>query len=34
VKASSNRRIDGMVSLLNAFTGLQNHIDEIVPYLR
>ena len=34
VKASTSRRIDGMVSLLNAFTGLQNHIDEIVPYLR
>lgn len=34
VKTASNRRIDGMVSLLNAWTGLQNHADEIVPYLR
>jgi phage terminase large subunit-like protein len=34
VKSASNRRIDGMVSLLNAWTGLQNHSDEIVPYLR
>ena len=34
VKTASNRRIDGMVSLLNAWTGLQNHSDEIVPYLR
>ena len=34
VKSASNRRIDGMVSLLNAWTGLQNHSDEIIPYLR
>ena len=34
VKAASNRRIDGMVSLLNAWTGLQNHTDEFLPYLR
>ena len=34
VKISSNRRIDGMVSLLNAFTGYQNHVDEFIPYLR
>ena len=34
VKTSSNRRIDGMVSLLNAWTGLQNHSEEIIPYLR
>ena len=34
VKSSSNLRIDGMVSLLNAWTGLQNHTNEFVPYLR
>lgn len=34
VKSASNRRIDGMVSLLNAWTGLQNHSEEIIPYLR
>ena len=34
VKSASNRRIDGMVSLLNAWTGYQNHTDEFVPYLR
>ena len=34
VKSASNRRIDGMVSLLNAWTGMQNHTDEFVPYLR
>lgn len=34
VKCASNRRIDGMVSLLNAWTGLQNHIDEYLPYVR
>lgn len=34
VKASSTRRIDGMVSLLNAWTGLQNHTDDFLPYLR
>jgi len=34
VKSASNRRIDGMVSLLNAWVGLQNHSDEFIPYLR
>ena len=34
VKPASNRRIDGMVSLLNAWTGFQNHSEEIIPYLR
>lgn len=34
VKSASNRRIDGMVSLLNAWTGLQNHSEEFLPYLR
>ena len=34
VKSASNRRIDGMVSLLNAWTGLQNHSEEFIPYLR
>ena len=34
VKCASNRRIDGMVSLLNAWVGLQNHTDEFLPYLR
>ena len=34
VKASTKRRIDGMVSLLNAFTGYAKHADEIIPYLR
>lgn len=34
VKSASNRRIDGMVSLLNAWVGLQNHADEFIPYLR
>ncbi len=34
VKTASNRRIDGMVSLLNAWTGFQNHSEEIIPYLR
>lgn len=34
VKSSSTSRIDGMVSLLNAWTGYQNHIEEFVPYLR
>ncbi len=34
VKCASNRRIDGMVSLLNAWTGLQNHAEEFIPYLR
>ena len=34
IKAAKNRRIDGMVSLLNAFVGLQKHTDEYIPYLR
>lgn len=34
IKCASNRRIDGMVSLLNAWVGMQNHSDEFVPYLR
>lgn len=34
VKSASNRRIDGMVSLLNAWTGLQNHSEDFLPYLR
>ena len=34
VKSASNRRIDGMVSLLNAWTGYQKHIEEFIPYLR
>lgn len=34
VKSATNRRIDGMVSLLNAWTGYHNHVEEFVPYLR
>lgn len=34
VKASSNLRIDGMVSLLNAFTCYQNHEDDYNRYVR
>lgn len=34
VKCARNRRIDGMVSLLNAWVGLQNHSSEFIPYLR
>lgn len=34
VKCESNRRIDGTVSLLNAWTGYQKHIEEFIPYLR
>ena len=34
VKASSTRRIDGMVSLLNAYTCHQSHEDEYTRYLR
>ncbi len=34
VKCASNRRIDGMVSLLNAWVGLQKHSDEFLPYVR
>lgn len=34
VKCSSNRRIDGMVSLLNAFTCYNNHVDEYRRYIK
>ena len=34
VKTSSNKRIDGMVSLLNAFTGYCNHEEEYLRYVR
>lgn len=34
VKCSSVRRIDGMVSLLNAWVGYLKHYDEYIPYLR
>ena len=34
VKIQQNRRIDGMVSLLNAYVGYTNHLDEYKPYLR
>lgn len=34
VKIQSNRRIDGMVSLLNAWVGYIRHYDEYIPYLR
>lgn len=34
VKEKSTKRIDGMVSLLNAFVGYNNHEDEYVQYVR
>ena len=34
VKTSATKRIDGMVSLLNAFTGYCNHEDEMNQYVR
>ena len=34
VKIQKDRRIDGMVSLLNAFVGYVKHYDEYIPYLR
>ena len=34
VKLQQNRRIDGMVSLLNAWVGYVKHLDEYIPYLR
>lgn len=34
VKIQASRRIDGMVSLLNAFVGYYKHMDEFIPYLR
>ena len=34
VKIHQNKRIDGMVSLLNAWGGYVKHFDEYIPYLR
>ena len=34
VKLQEKRRIDGMVSLLNAWVGYVKHYDEYIPYLR
>ena len=34
VKIQQYRRIDGMVSLLNAWVGYVKHYDEFIPYLR
>ena len=34
VKIQQTRRIDGMVSLLNAWVGYVKHYDEYIPYLR
>lgn len=34
VKIQANRRIDGMVSLLNAWVGYVKHFDEFMPYVR
>ena len=34
VKAQNNRRIDGMVSLLNAYTCLKNHEEEYMQYVQ
>lgn len=34
VKLQKDRRIDGMVSLLNAWVGYVKHYDEYIPYLR
>ena len=34
VKSSSSKRIDGMVSLLNAWTCMLNHEDEYLRYVR
>lgn len=34
VKVSANRRIDGLVSLLNAYTCYKNHEDEFNTYVR
>lgn len=34
VKIQQNRRIDGTVSLLNAYVGYVKHYDEYIPYLR
>ena len=34
VKIQRDRRIDGTVSLLNAWVGYVRHMDEYLPYLR
>lgn len=34
VKIQQNRRIDGMVSLLNAWVGYVKHLEDYLPYLR
>lgn len=34
VKSQSNRRIDGLVSLLNAYTSYRNHAEEFEHYIR
>jgi len=34
VKIQQSRRIDGMVSLLNAYVGYVEHFDEYMPYVR
>lgn len=34
VKIQQHRRIDGMVSLLNAWVGYVKHYDEYIPYMR
>ena len=34
VKIQPNRRIDGMVSMLNAWVGYVKHFDEYMPYVR
>lgn len=34
VKMHQNKRIDGMVSLLNAWVGYVKHYDELMPYVR
>jgi phage terminase large subunit-like protein len=34
VKIQQNRRIDGTVSLLNAWVGYVKHYDEYMPYVK
>jgi phage terminase large subunit-like protein len=34
VKIQANRRIDGTVSLLNAYVGYMKHQDEFIPLIR
>lgn len=34
VKIQQHRRIDGTVSLLNAWVGYVKHYDDFMPYLR